>query len=113
MFFVLAERSEGSWVIGLIFGAIWLIFSIVSAITKKQEEAKRQQLRQQLEASVARQASDPEMFQPKVARRTSAQVQNTARVQPMRALQPTQQQQRRPQQQQPKRQAPAVKRTPV
>ncbi|MBC8109148.1 MAG: hypothetical protein H7Z14_21355 [Anaerolineae bacterium] len=120
MNYFLAEKSEGSWVIGLIFGAIWLIFSIVSAINKKQEEAKRQQVRQQLEAGSARPPTQaPEVFQPTIARRTTDAKTQAPRqtMQPMRVLQPSarqqpQRQQPRGQQQQQKRSAPAPKRAP-
>src|SRR5829696_281439 len=106
MNFLLAERSEGSWVIGLIFGAIWLIFSIVSAIAKKQEEAKRLQQRRQLEASVAAQAQNPELFQPKMVRRPNAKTQAPRQtIRPMRVLQPAARQQ--PPRQQSARQQPA------
>jgi hypothetical protein len=109
MLFLLAERNEGSWVIGLIFGAIWLIFSIVSAISKKQEEAKRQQFRRQMEAGASQPApgQPQEMFQPRIARRTDAKTQSGGRAvqQPMRSMQ-------QPAWQQPQKR-PVAKRPPV
>ena len=103
---LLAARSEGSWVIALIFGAIWLIFSIVSAIAKQQEEAKRKRFRQQMEASVPKPIP---VQQTRIAQRTGVKTQapRQAAMQPMRVIQP--QPARAPLQQ--KRQA--AKRAPV
>lgn len=82
MFFLLADKTEGGWVVGLIFGAIWLIFSIISAATKKQEDAKRQQVRESLEGSAPRPPAEPEMFQPKVLRSIATPPQAGGRMQP-------------------------------
>jgi len=75
--FFLAEKNESSPLVFLIFVAIWVIFSIISAIAKKQEEAKRKRVREQLEMGMPThtqpappqpQQPMPQMFQPRMQR---------------------------------------------
>ena len=91
--FILAERSQGSGLVFLIFAGIWILFAIINGISKKAEEEKRKRLRAQLEGSVAR---PPQPFQPQVLRavpvtkpvarpQSSGRAQSIARQQPAQA----------------------------
>jgi hypothetical protein len=73
--------------------AIWIVFSIISAIAKKQEEEKRKRVRQQIESGLPpappQMPPVPEVFQPRMqrapAQRVPAQQVPVQRLPPQRA----------------------------
>jgi outer membrane biosynthesis protein TonB len=106
-------------IIGLVVGAIWLIGQVATAMTKKQDNAKRRSMQEEIELERARRASAGQQMQPtlnpEIARRLPPIVlpptpssRKLQRVKPFRQPQPRQQQ--RPAQQRQAAQRPVAER---